>query len=73
MQILPGPYQKARQATRSTVGSMIQFLKVPGRLDNHTEGWNFPVIILRGSSQPVWLVHLPIDPNVSNLARRKLL
>ena len=73
MQILLRPYQRTRQATLSTVGSMIQVLKVPDRLDNHTGGWNFPVVILRGSSQPVWLVHLPIDPKVSNLARRKLL
>ena len=73
MQILLRAYQGARQATFSTVGSMIQVLEAPDRLDNHTEGWISPVIILLGSSQPVWLIHLPIDPKVSNLAQWQLL
>ena len=72
MQILLRLYQRAHQATFSTVGSMILFLEAPERLDNFTEGWNCPVVILRGSPQSVWLVHLPIDPKVSNLARRQL-
>ena len=52
---------------------MFQFLEEPGRLDNHTKAWNCPVVILRGSPQPVWQVHLHIDPKVSILARLHLL
>ena len=72
MRILLLPSQRALQTAFSTIGSMIQVLEALHRLDSHTDGWTCPVVILHGSPQPVWVVHLPINPKVSILAQPQL-